>query len=177
MDLSKILPAVETAAPTIAGLLGGPLASMGVSALESVFGLEPGTTAKDPQQLVHAVASMTPETAIKLAELDDDLRAKLAQAGIDADKIAAGDRDSARQRAVAMKDTSPIWIGFAIIVIWALINGYLLVASKPPAIAPELVGRILGMLDGVTMAFVYWLYGSSTGSAAKNQIIASLSAR
>jgi hypothetical protein len=177
MDLSKIVPAVETAAPTIAGLLGGPLASMGVSALESVFGLAPGSAGQNPQSLEHAVALMTPETAIKLAELDNDLRSKLAQAGIDADKVAAGDRDSARNRAIQQHDFSPIALGALILVIWAAINGYLLTAAHPPAIAPELVGRILGMLDGVTMAFVYWLYGSSTGSAAKNQIIASLSTR
>jgi hypothetical protein len=175
MDLSKILPVVETAAPTIAGLLGGPLASMGVSALEGVFGLAPGSAAQDPQSLERAVVGMTPEGALKLAQIDADLRAKLIQAGIDADKVAAADRDSARNRAIQQHDFSPIAIGALIVTIWAAINGYLLTAAHPPAIAPELVGRILGMIDATCMAFVYWLYGSSSGSGTKNQIIANLS--
>jgi hypothetical protein len=177
MDLSKILPAVEAAAPTIAGLLGGPLAGMGVSALEQVFGLEPGTGSKDPSAIEQAVAGMTPDTAVKLAQVDADLRSKLSQAGIDADKIAAGDRDSARNRAIQQHDFSPIVIGALILVIWAAINGYLLTAAKPPVIAPELVGRILGMVDAACMAFIYWIYGSSSGSGAKNQIIANLTGR
>lgn len=86
MDFSKILPAIlpaiEMAAPTIAGLLGGPLASMGVTALENALGLEPGTAASNPQAVISAVANMTPDTAVALARIDADLKMKLADTNI-----------------------------------------------------------------------------------------------
>lgn len=174
MDFSKIIPALEAVAPTIAGLFGGPLASMGVQALEGVFGLAPGTAANDPQALITAVANMTPETAIKLAQIDADLKEKLVQGGIDIEKVAAGDRDSARQREVQTKDYTPrvlacIIVGGYVLVQWFLLTQVIAAEMR------EIVMRSLGVLDAAIGMVLTYYFGSSAGSSKKDDTIQSLS--
>lgn len=176
MDFSKILPAIATVAPTIAGLLGGPLASMGVQAIENVFGLAPGTAQNDPQAVVNAVANMTPETAVKLAQIDADLKAKLVQAGIDMAKLDVDDRNSARQREMAVKDKTPMLLallvtgGFFGVLWWILTHGL----PKDTA-GSEALLTMLGALGAAFMAVLNYYFGSSASSKVKDDTISTLS--
>lgn len=179
MDFSKIIPALATVAPTIAGLLGGPLASMGVTAVESVFGLAPGTGTTNPTALQTAVAAMSPDDAVKLAQADSDLRSKLAQAGVDMAKIAADDTANARAREIAVKDKTPAILGaFTVIATFALIGafaaGYLPALTDPKAAG--MAGLLVGMLVSEAKQVYAYYFGSSLGSANKDSTIATLSA-
>lgn len=178
MDFSKIIPFVAAAAPTIAGLLGGPMASMGVQALEGVFGIAPGTTATNPEPLTTAIANMTPDTAVKLAQIDADLKTKLAQGGIDLAKLGIDDTANARAREIAVKDKTPAVLGgFTVIATFALIGafaaGYLPALTDPKAAG--MAGLLVGMLVSEAKQVYAYYFGSSLGSANKDTTIATLS--
>lgn len=174
MDFSKILPAVEAAAPTIAGLLGGPLASMGVQALEGLFGLAPGTSTKDPQVLATAVAGMTPDQAIALAKIDADLKAKLIDGGISYENVAAADRNSARMREMSVKDWTPRLLALGVTLgFFGLLT--LLVFHQAPDASRDLLNIMCGSLGAGWLAVVSYYFGSSAGSAKKDETITALS--
>lgn len=176
MDFSKILPAIATVAPTIAGLIGGPLASMGVTALESVFGLAPGTATSNPQALQTAVAAMSPDDAVKLAQADSDLKAKLAQAGVDMAKIAADDTANARAREIAVKDHAPmvlavlLTVGFFGVLAFMMIHGL----PKDTGGSEAMIAMIGGLATGFSMVLSYY-FGSSASSRIKDDTISTLS--
>lgn len=176
MDFSKIIPALATVAPTIAGLLGGPLASMGVTAVESVLGLAPGTAASNPAALQTAVAAMSPDDAVKLAQADADLKAKLAQAGVDLETVAAGDRANARSREIAVKDKTPMILAVLLTVGFFGVLGYMMIVGLPKGTAgSEALLTMLGALGtGYTMALSYY-FGSSASSKTKDDTISTLS--
>jgi hypothetical protein len=173
-DPKKIIPAVAAIAPTIAGLLGGPLASMGVQALEGVFGLAAGTADSDPQQLIKAVANISPDTAIKLAQIDSDLKTKLAQAGIDMEALQVKDRDSARTREAATKDWTPRVLALVIICGYAMVQWYIM-SHVLAAEMREVVMRSLGVLDAAVGMVLTYYYGSSSSSKTKDETISKLS--
>jgi hypothetical protein len=104
------------------------------------------------------------EFALRMRELDVNLE-ELAQKGI----------DSARRRAVEQNDWTPQIIGGLLIAVWGLVNYTLLTGTVKPGIAPELVGRLLGMIDGSTMMFLAWLYGTTRSSSKKDETIRAMS--
>lgn len=178
MDFSKILPtilpAIEMAAPTIAGLLGGPLASMGVQALENVFGLAPGTAAANPQAIVAAVANMTPDTAIALAHIDADLKGKLIDAGVTFATVDAGDRASARSREMSVKDWTPRVLAiFVTVGFFGLLT--MLCFVKLPDPSRDLINIMLGALGGGWLSIIAYYFGSSSSSKVKDDTISKLS--
>lgn len=165
MDWKKI---VGTVAPTIATALGGPLAGIATKAIAGAFGMSDDS---DDDAVAAAVANATPEQLLELKRAEQGFVLRMRELDIDLERLALDDRKDARARAVAMNDRSPIWIGAMVLTVWAVVNFTLLITPYPPVIAGELVGRILGMIDAATMAFLYWLYGSSAGSKTKDETI------
>lgn len=153
MDFSKILPAIlpaiEMAAPTIAGLLGGPLASMGVTALENALGLAPGTATTDPQAVISAVSNMTPEAAVALARIDADLKMKLADTNIAI--IQAQTAADAAQIAVNAAGTGFFHTGWRDSVAWICVAAFGLNYLINPIIAQVLV--LIGASIPIVAAF------------------------
>ena len=90
---------------------------------------------------------------------------------IDLERIAAGDRDSARQMQRETKDWVPkllaivITIGFFGILVWMLVMGM-------PQTGTEALLMMLGALGTAWTGVVNFYYGSSAGSKAKNDLLA-----
>lgn len=155
-------------APTLAKTLGGPLAGAAVGVLSKVLlGKEGGTTA----EIDAALATASPEVIAAVRKADQDFEAEMGRQGIDLAKINAGDRDSARNREVQTHDSWTPRI-LAAIVVGAVLTGegYAMTHSIPAG-AEMLVGRVLGTLDAALMCVLYYYFGSSAGSAQKNQIM------
>jgi len=177
MDFSKIIPTIAKIAPTIASLLGGPLAGMGVQALESVFGMDAGTATSDPAALETAVANMTPETAVKLAQINADLRSKLVQGGIDMERIDADDRASARQRESAVRDWMPKVLGLLtvcgfLMACLSVLAGWIKEMDTTAALS---VGTVIGLLANEAKQVMSYYFGSTSSSKTKDDTIQSLS--
>jgi membrane-bound ClpP family serine protease len=170
MDLLKQFgPLLGQLAPSIATALGGPLAGVAVKTLSSaLFGHEDGTE----EQISAAMANATPEQLAAIKKIDADFKVQMKSLDIDLERIASGDRDSARQMQRETKDWVPkvlaivITLGFFGILIWMLLNGM-------PQTGTEALLMMLGALGTAWTGVVNFYYGSSAGSKAKNDLLAS----
>jgi hypothetical protein len=159
---------VRTVAPTIATALGGPLAGTAVAALSNkLLGKPDG---KEPE-LLAAVASASPETLLKLKELDQEFAAKMGQLGIDLEKIEADDRASARNRQVALKDWVPNVLALSVMAMLFAMMGVMLAGKVVPVESRDAFNILLGMLEGSVLAVMNYEFGSSRSSKAKDEIL------
>lgn len=178
--------ALKSLAPTLATMLGGPLAGGAITAIESVFGLAPGAGVNGITQVLQTGA-LTPEMVEKLREVELQQATLMSQQKIDLAKINAdheaalaaddvADRTSARAMRVATKDWTPsilAWliIGSNIALIAGLALGY--IKSADPAVF-GLVGTALGYLVSESKAVLAFYFGSSAGSQAKDATLADI---
>jgi hypothetical protein len=170
MDLLKQFgPLLGQLAPSIATALGGPLAGVAVKTLSSaLFGHEDATE----QQISEAMASATPDQLAAIKKIDADFKVQMKSLDIDLERIAAGDRDSARQMQMSTKDSTPkilayfITFGFFGALVWILVFGL-------PQTGLEVILMMLGSLSSSWTGVVQFYYGSSAGSKAKTDALAS----
>ena len=113
--LDQFGPLLGQVAPSIATALGGPLAGVAIKTLSNaIFGHEDGTE----QQISDAMAVATPDQLAAIKKIDADFKVQMKSLDIDLERIAAGDRDSARKLQSETKDWVPkllavvITIGF-----------------------------------------------------------------
>lgn len=168
MDLSKIGGLLAQVAPTVATALGGPLAGLAVKTLsEALFGHQDASESDVSAALMNA----TPEQLQKLKETDATFKLKMKELDIDLEKIAAGDRDSARNMQIRTNDWIPramaimVTFGFFGILAWLLVRGV------PPSGSETLI-YMLGALGTAWTGIVQFYFGSSAGSKAKTDALA-----
>lgn len=166
-DWKSIVAAV---APTIATALGGPLAGLGVKALsEALLGHEKGTE----DDIARALGAASGSDLVRLREIDAQFAAQMKALDVDLERIAAGDRDSARSREVRSGDAwTPRLIGgmalggFLWAVYWVL-SGQVSGMTDPTTVA--LVGTLVGYVSAKADQVVSYYFGSSAGSARKTE--------
>ncbi|WP_285907673.1 hypothetical protein [Pseudodesulfovibrio pelocollis] len=154
--------------PGVAGMLGGPLASMAMSTLCGFFGIEP--EAEDAEaQLASAVKLMTPEQVIALKQVEADLAVKLKKADVDIFQAEVKDRDSARKHHKGSMFPSLLTaglFGLAAMLVW------LVMTSSLESVDKTLLGTVIGyVFSELKQATSYWL-GSSKGSQDKTEAMA-----
>ena len=166
--LDQFGPLLGQVAPTIATALGGPLAGVAVKALSGVLlGHENGSE----DDVKAAMVSASPDQLAALKKIDADFKVSMKELDIDLERIAAGDRDSARQMQTETKDWVPkllaivITLGFFGILVWMLVQGM-------PQTGTEALLMMLGALGTAWTGVVNFYYGSSAGSKAKNDLLA-----
>ena len=151
--MNELITMVSKFAPAIGTALGGPLGGMAVSALAERFGVE------DEVEAVTKAIKADPEAALKLQQLE-----------VEKFKAILADKDSARNRevAIATSDKVPLinklispTLALVIVVAWVGIQFTLLNTTVPQEMR-ELVARVLGTLDGALMVILSFYFGSST---------------
>jgi len=151
--MNELISMVSKFAPAIGTALGGPLGGMAVSALAERFGV------KDEVEAVTKAIKADPEAALKLQQLE-----------VEKFKAILADKDSARNREVAIvtSDKVPLinklispTLALVIVVAWVGIQFTLLNTTVPQEMR-ELVARVLGTLDGALMVILSFYFGSST---------------
>ncbi len=157
MDLGIFGKLVENVAPTIATALGGPVAGMAVKALSTAL-LGHGDGSED--DITAALSSATPEQIAAIKRADNDFKVQMKQLDIDLVRIAADDRNSARNMAVGTHSLTPSVMSYVIVVCWAIIQ-YFLFTHVIEASMRELIARVLGTLDGALMLVLSFWFGSS----------------
>ena len=168
MDLiAKFGPLLGQVAPSIATALGGPLAGIAVRTLSNaLFGHEDASE----QQVSEALAAATPDQLAAIKKIDADFKVQMKSLDIDLERIAAGDRDSARQMQQNTKDSTPkilayfITFGFFGALVWILVFGL-------PQTGLEVILMMLGSLSTSWTGVVQFYYGSSAGSKAKTDAL------
>ena len=170
MDLiAKFGPLLGQVAPSIATALGGPLAGVAIKTLSNaVFGHEDATE----QQVSEAMATATPDQLAAIKKIDADFKLQMKSLDIDLERIAAGDRDSARKMQSETRDWTPkilaffITFGFFGALVWILVFGI-------PKTGTEVILMMLGSLSSAWTGVVQFYYGSSAGSKAKTEALTS----
>lgn len=175
--------AIASFAPTLATMLGGPLAGTAVTALESAFGLGPGAGADGITKVIQSNA-MTPEIIASVRAADQRHAEMMGQQGIDLVKINAdheaamagvdaGDRDSARKREIAVGGYTAPALAWTVVVsslalTAATVTGRI---TKDPALAGQ-VGMVTGYLLNESKSILAYYFGSSAGSKRKDELSA-----
>lgn len=167
MNLGKLLGSI---APMIATAIGGPVGGLAVQVLGEALGISQPTQAKIEEAFKSG--SMTGEQIAAVRQAEIRLKQRSEELGIDLEQIHAKDRDSARQLQIQTKSRVPgtlailITVGFFGILV-GMLTGALQASGNNEALL-----ILLGALGAAWGAVVNFYYGSSSGSAAKNDILA-----
>jgi hypothetical protein len=164
MDLSWL----KTIAPTVATALGGPLAGLAVEAVGSAFGWEDATKEKVQDMLTKGQLSGEQLTQLKQAEMS--MLEKERELGFKFAELDFKDRDSARQREIAVKDNTNKILAYTVVGAFvALVAGTLLGWAR---VDSALAGTLVGYLSAKAEQVLAYYFGSTKGSAEKTAIIA-----
>lgn len=182
---STLASALGSIAPTLATMLGGPLAGTAVGALVNAFGLPATATVTDITKVVQTGA-MTPEIIARVREADQQHAEKLKQMEIDvlalnqkhaeafaADEVA--DRSSARAREVAVRDWTPAALAWLVIIGSIALAAMVVTGNvtKDPTLAVQ-VGVVIGYVFNEAKAVLGYYFGSSRGSDEKSRDLADI---
>ena len=149
---------LSTLLPTIGNLIGGPLGGMAVDCAAKALGMGDATADKVKKALTSG--NLTADQIAALQAADLQLKTRMAELGIDAEKIAQADRASAR----TMQQTTGSWVPAALAVtltvcylgiICALLTGDMKLWSDPT------LTLLLGGLTSGFTAVLGFYFGSS----------------
>ena len=165
------LATLKTVAPTVASAIFGPLGAVAVASVGELLGLSGAT--KDKISEIIQAGQMTPEQIGKLKELELEYQNNEKERGFKYAELSFKDRDSARTANVSGGTQKPLfWLSLLLLSItlgtecMVLFNGY------PEGTDPLVVGRVLGLMDAVAMLVLSYWYGTTNGSAVKNELLA-----
>ena len=156
-----------TVAPTVATVLGGPLAGVAVGMIAKALGMGPGATEQD---LERVVLGATPDTLLRLKEVENQFALEMERLGVDVEKIHAEDRGSARE--MAKTNMTPqivlsfVFIGGYFAAIFAL-HGVLFQTTEINDQIIALFGALIGVFTRELSGIMQFWFGSSSGSAKK----------
>ena len=170
--LAKIAPAVAT-------VLGGPFAGIAVEVLATALGVDEAPDVRKSVEDILTSGKMTAEqiAAVKVAEIQlkarlKELDIKLEELAVEREKVAAGDRMSAR--ALFEKGFQLIsWLslltigGFYAAIYYVLSGGI----KNMDANELLLVGTVIGYIAANTQQVYSYFFGSSSGSDKKNELL------
>jgi hypothetical protein len=155
-------------APTVASLLGGPLAGFAVDAVGSALGLKDATKEKITEVLQSG--TMTPDQIAAIKQAEMNLKVKLKELDIKLEEIAAQDRHSARLMQIENRSWIPavlsvLTVGGFFYLLWGAASGHFKLEGS------DIMMLLLGVLARETAGvYAYWL-GSSSGSAQKTEML------
>ncbi len=159
-------------APVLAGAFGGPMAAVAVQMAGQALGLGDGATEDD---IAAAVNSGNPDILLKLKECGLAFEAKMAELGVDLERIAAGDRASARDMA-AKTGIKPqvvlaaIYVVGFVALLLALFSGQIEISDSLREPAMILLGALIAGNEQIRNFF----FGSSSGSMRKSDMLAKM---
>ena len=158
-------------APTVASALLGPLGGVAVARLTKILGIDGGTVADVTKAI--SDGRVTPEQVAEIRKLELQYQADEKERGFRYSELEFKDRDSARKyNTEGGIQRHMFWLSIVLLVltlgteIFILFNGY-------PKTLPEIiVGRILGLLDGVALLVLGYHYGTTSNSLVKTNLLA-----
>ena len=152
---------VGSVAPAIATALGGPFAGMAVGALGKALGIGEDASETD---VAAALRNPTQEQLLEIQKANLEFEQRMAELHVDLERIAAGDRDSARKREIYTGDvwTSRI-LAIILVGLFTVCSWYICFKVLPPMGEAQmgLVGTVIGFISAKTSTVVEYYFGSS----------------
>ncbi|MBT4078669.1 MAG: hypothetical protein HOE78_18990 [Gammaproteobacteria bacterium] len=157
---------VKTVAPVLGTALGGPFGGMATKAISNaLLGEDETTTGHELENKISEVLQRDPESLLKLKKADQDFDTRMKELDVDILKIAADDRNSARD----LQKVTKSWIVpllatvtvacFFAVVFWVL--------SGKVTLESTLLGFVLGQVSSKAEQVYNFFFGSSAGSKEK----------
>lgn len=163
-SIKSILSAV---APVIGMAVGGPIGGAALSALsQSLL----GSPTDDLKVIEKAIKNATPEQLGELKRIDNEFELRMAENGIDLAKINQANTADARDREKAVKDKIPAILAILLTMGFFGILGYMFI--NPQEQYNNALMAMLGALATAFLSIVNYYFGSSSGSAKKNELLA-----
>lgn len=185
--------ALSTIAPTLATMLGGPLAGTAVSAIVGALGLPSGSGADDVTKVLQT-GTVTPEAMAAIRAADQKHAEVMAQQGLDVAKMnldfqsaqtlaviddrkdarkANSNRDAVWWIAVVILATFAVMMGAVLYGCWVLLQGGITIKDVSVVAAISgLVGSVVGYVAANAQTVVNFIYGGSLGSEKKTDALA-----
>lgn len=163
---------IATVAPGIATALGGPLAGLAVGAIGSALGLTDATQ----ESVANAIAGANPDDLLKLKQAELDFQKSMRSLDVDIDRISADDRNSARQREVAVKDKLPGILAVGITSGFFGVLAFMLLKEVPLS-SKDVLNIMLGALSTAWIQVMSYYFGSSRGSESKTAAMVSMASK
>jgi len=164
---------VKTAAPMLGTALGGPLGGIAGKLLANALGGDP--TKATPDDLAKLVQNVTPEQLLALKQAEQQFQLQMAELNIksvqDLEALAAGDRASAREREVQVRDWTPRLLAYGVTLGFFGLLSYMLRHDVPTA-NKDILNVMLGSLGTAWISVVTYYFGSSSGSDRKTELLA-----
>jgi len=150
-------------APTIATALGGPLGGIAYEAVSKVMGIS-----QDDAKKMLDDGKLTADQIASVQQAEIALKAKAQELGLDFEKLAVEDRNSARNMQSNTHSYIPPFLAIGITVGFFGIL-YALMTDKVTK-SDELM-IMLGSLSTAWTGVIAFYFGSSAGSQAKDQLL------
>lgn len=166
IPFKKILGIVGSIAPTIASAVGTPIAGLAVNTVLSALGVKNENEAEE-------LLSRDPDALLKLKEAEASFKVRLEELGIDLEAIHQKDRDSARQREMAVKDKTPSILAYVYTAGYFFILGWILKMGIPES-TKEIIMVLMGILSTAEVGIIQYYFGSSAGSKQKSDAISGI---
>lgn len=152
--------------------MGGPLGLMAANAVGTALGVDKAPA--DIEAAILAAQAKDPDAVLKLREAEQAFQLQMERLGFESveklEEIAAADRASARSREMAVRDKIPAVLAIAVTIgFFGLLA--LLVFHAVPAESRDVLSVMTGALGTAWVSIVSYYFGSSSGSAAKTQIL------
>jgi len=162
MDWKKLIGNI---APVLGGSLGGPFGAMAGSWLADKLGV-------DVDNLEATVNSATPDTLLKIKELDNQFAIDMKKLGLDQKKLHADDRANARKMATNTTLTPQIVLACIFVmgfvgILYTVFSGGIELSNQ----MSDMANYLLGILSAGLVQIMNFFYGSSVGSKEKNNLI------
>lgn len=148
--------------PTIGNLLGGPLGGAAVDAVGKALGMSDATADNVQRALTSGQLSADQMAALQAADIQ--LKTRMAELGIDAERLAVQDRASARQMQVATGSFVPhvlaiLYIGTFLVIVALLLTGTMKLWENNSTLT-----MILGSFTAGVAAILGFYFGASHSS-------------
>ena len=168
----ELAATLKPLAPGLATALGGPLAGMAVGALTKATGAPEGSPAPVIAKAVQDALTGQGGNAEAIVQAEHAFQARMAELGVDLEKVHAADRDSARAMRVKLGAdwTSSILAYLAVAMFGGLVAliGYMAIHGiEVGQDTKELVIFVLGHASGFVSSVYLFFYGSSKGKEEK----------
>lgn len=161
---------IETVAPTIGTALGGPMGGVAAQYLSNRL-LGKGT--HTVEELQEAILHASPDQLADIKRIEADFKVQMERIGVDLEEIAAKDRDSARNREIALNDKTPAILAYGTMAAFFGYIGGVTFLSTPDT-DMDFIYLALGWLGGTASTVIAYYFGSSSGSAKKDNVISKL---
>ena len=166
--MSGFTDVLKSLAPTVASVLGGPLAGMAVSALGSILGVSEPTQAKIADAISNG--QMTPEQITQIKALEMQYQNDEKERAFRYAELEFKDVDSARQRESQVKDSVNMVLAYTIVGSFiAMVGATLLGYAKVESV---LAGTLVGYLSAKAEQVLAYYFGSSKSSDRKTELMA-----